>query len=271
LNSDGTYASTALLANNQTFVSTLSNIESQVDAQVAGITSGNPSSLSDIGITLTNQPATSTAPEVDNILNVNDSTLSSALTSNFQGVSNLFGFNLTSNNPNLTIFSHTNALSVTNFTLNIDPGMGTFTATYDEGSGPVTVNLTAQALGSGVTGYTLTGPDGSALEGLQLIYGSSATSTINVTATQGIADTVYNSSNAATTANTGTLAIAMQSLQDSDTRLNQDITNVNAQVAVYQQQLVNEFSALEQAISQTNTLLQSLNANSNAALVAAGQ
>jgi len=70
LNADGTFASTAILAGNQTFRTILSNVELGVTSQVAGLTS--LSSLGELGITLTNQPATSTAPAVSNILTVND-------------------------------------------------------------------------------------------------------------------------------------------------------------------------------------------------------
>jgi flagellar capping protein FliD len=242
----------------------MTDINTQIGAQVEGISPDDPQSLNDVGITFTNQAATSTAPEVDNILTVNDGTLSSALSTNFQGVSNLFGFNLTSDSTDLAVYSHTNALSASNFTLNIDPGSNTFTATV----GTTTVNLTAQALTGGVAGYTLTGPAGSALDGLVLIYASDSPATVHVTATQGVADKQYSTLNAALTANTGTLAVELTSLQGSDTKLNNDITQQNTFINQYQDQLTQQFAALEQAISNTNSLLDALSANDAARLEA---
>ncbi len=263
LNSDGTYAATAILANNPTFRQTMDDINQKIISQVSGLT-GTITSLSDVGITFTKQAATSTTPEVDNILTVNDGQLASALSSNFQAVNNLFGFHLTSNNAALTVFSETNALAATAFTLNNTGGV--FTATI--GSNPP-ITLTATLLPGG-EGYFLSGPAGSALDGLEMIYASTADATISVGVTQGVADKTFNTSNAATTANTGTLAVALKGIQTNNTTLTNDITRVNAQVTQYQQQLLNEFAALEQAISNTNTLINGITANQNAALTASG-
>jgi len=265
LNSDGTYASSAVLANNLTFRQTMSSINQEVTSQVDGLT-GSVTSLADVGITLTTQPATSTTPQVNNILTVNDGQLSSALATNFQSIDNLFGLNMTSNNPNLVIYTETNALQASNFTLVANPIGGTFTAQV--GDGP-SINLTATALPGSSTGYLLSGPSGSVLDGLQLIYGSTNSATINVTVTQGIANTSYNTSNTATTANTGTIALALTGIQTSNTTLQQDITNVKTQVLQYQQQLLKQYAALESAISSTNNLLASLSANSAAQLESA--
>lgn len=269
LKGDGTYADTAVLANNQAFRAIMAETMAEVNSKVAGIAGSNPSSLSDIGVTFAKQPATSTTPEVSNILTIDDNKLTSMLSTNFNGVSNLFGFHLTSDNPNLAVFSRTNALAATSFTLNINPGTNTFTATYNPGTGPVTVNLTAHAF-SATPGYSLTGQEGTALAGLVLIYGSNSSATINVTTTQGIGDKAYNTSQNALKENTGTLAIEQKTLKDSDTRLNEDIARVTLQINQYRNELLMKFGALEQAISRVNTLLQSLNANQNAALANSG-
>ena len=87
--------------------------------------------------------------------------------------------------------------------------------------------------------------------------------TVNITS--GIASTIRNTTNTALTANTGTLAVAFKSIEDNNERLNKDITQINDQVALYQQQLLQKFAALESAISKVNNLLQSLSANQDAA------
>ncbi len=267
IKADGTYADTAVLVNNSTFRNIMAEVTAEVTAKVSGLT-GTAKSLTDIGITFVNQPATSDTPAVNNLIDVNDSKLTQALTTNYADVRKLFGFTLSSNNPNLGVFKQTNALSVTNFTLNIDPAnvdpLQRFTATYDLGAGPVTVQLTATAI-TGSTGYSLVGKDNTALQGLQLIYGSASAATINVTATQGIASKIYNSADTAVAANTGTIAIEQKSIQDTNTRLNSDIDRLNLQISQYRDQLTAKFAALEQAISKVNTILQSLDAQQNAA------
>ena len=274
LNADGTYASTAVLANDPTFRQAVDTVNSQVISPVSGL-SGSITSLADIGITFTDQAATDTTPAVSNILTVDDGQLAASLTNEFQGVRNLFGFNFTADNPNLAIFSHTNSLSVSAFTLTADvhpnsiPDVSTFTATFAPSSGLSPITFTATPI-VGSSGYSLTGPAGSVLDGLKLIYASTSSATIHVTATQGVADQLYNTTFAATKSGTGTLALALSNLKTNDTTLNDDITRQNTLVSQYQDQITKQFAALEQAISRTNTLLQSLNADQNARLTSSG-
>ena len=268
LNSDGTYASTAVLVNDSTFQGIMNNINRAVNTQVAGILgSSDPSSLADVGVTFTKQAATSTTPEVDNLLTIDDGTLSSALASNFTGVKNLFGLSVTSSNPNFQIFSHAQPLGVTDFTVNNTGGV--FTATYTLNGQTVNSPLTAKAQ-NGVNAYTLTGAAGSALDGATFIYGSSADATFSVHISQGIADQINSFSTGALKANTGSIAVAQTAIATSTTSLNKDIDNINTRANSYQTALIAKFTALEKAIASTNTLLQSLNANANAALTSSG-
>ncbi|NBO17768.1 MAG: hypothetical protein EBV03_00795 [Proteobacteria bacterium] len=255
LNADGTFGKDSLLVNNQTFLSIMNQVNSMVNSKVAGITGNNPASLVDIGLSFIAVPGTKDTPDLTNALNVNDGQLTSALNANFDGVSKLFGFYLTSDNTNLTIFSRTNAVSVTNFTLDIDA---------------VTVDLVATPLTGGIDGYVLKGASGSAIEGLELIYASTAAApNINVTLSQGVADRLFNAVDAAVKNDSGSLALELDDIQGFTDRLNKDIENTNKQVDVYQEQLLARFTALEQAIARVNNLLSSLDANSTARQVAA--
>ncbi len=270
LNADGTNAATALLINNQAFLNIMADIKLRVTSAVEGIASG-PTSLSDVGITFTTQPSDGELPAVENILTINDAELTAALAGDFEGVNALFGFTLDSDNPNITVFSSTNALGVSEFTLDLDttPGSELFEATYDLGAGPVTVELEFTSLGS--AGYSLSGPAGSALEGLVLIYGSTTSATgVSVTATNGLAAMSYNTVDTALELNTGTLSIEMEAFEDENTRLEEEIVRLEEQVAMYQEQLLIRFAALEATISSVNTLLASLEAQQNAAIAAAG-
>lgn len=265
---DGQYTADALLANNSTFRNTMSSITSSLSQVVAGITGSNPSRLSEVGVTFADLPKSTDNPEVKNILDMNEDTLNTLIASNFQGLRDVFEFNLQSDNANLRVFSRSNSLGVNNFTLNIGaatpPALPTVTATY----GATTVNLTVTAIKDNSTGnvigYNLKGPDGSALQGLQLIYASTDAATIDVTATQGLGDQIYNITNNALDTTNGSLKTELDSIKTADERLNDQITKINDQVEKYRQQLLDKFSALEQAISKVNTLLQSLQAQSDA-------
>jgi flagellar hook-associated protein 2 len=180
------------------------------------------------------------------------------LASDFTDVEALFGFTYSSNNANFRIFSRTNDLSATSFTLTINPGANTFTATV----GADTITLTKTALSGG--GYRLSAPDSSALAGLSMIYASETTATINVTATQGIADRMYNYLNNALESNTGMLDTQTQSVKDSTTRANDEIARIDRQIELYRESLIKQFGALESLLSSVNTLLTSLQAQQDA-------
>ncbi|MDX1974764.1 MAG: flagellar filament capping protein FliD [Rickettsiales bacterium] len=266
LNSDGTYAEDSVLANNQTFVTTMNNITSQITTKVAGLSL--LSSLSDIGISFTTKPADGEIPEIGNILTTDDAKLSSALASNFEGVAELFGFNMTSNSTELKVYSAPKSLAVIDFTLNINPDDEEFTVSYDLGDGEGTQMVDLEWTELPDVGYTLTGPAGSAIEDLVFIYGSTDAAEIEVTATQGIAALAYNSSEGATEANDGTIAVEMERLKDNDTKLQEDIAEIDQQVNQYRELLISQFAALEKVIAQVNSLLQSLSANDDARIAA---
>lgn len=371
LNSDGTYASTAVLANNALFRTTMNTLAAKVSAVVSGIADGDPETLADLGITFTTAPATSSTPEIPNVLTVDEAELLSALQSDFADVRKVFEFTLTSDNTNLRVFSRTNALSVSDFTLTVNPfatqttstitvadadtaivfnspsstqieagvltvngetitlvegdtlnnivtkfnavaadsglsaavtGSGgqfqlvftaedtatpvnynlessavnpsdifsnfTFTvagnyeATYNLGAGNVTIDLDGESISEGAA-YRLTGVDGTVLEGLVLIYGSGLATEIDVTATQGVGDLVYNESETLLEFD-GTLEIELENIAERDVQLEKDIDRINEQVIKYRDQLLRQFGALEAALSRVNQLLTSLDAQAQA-------
>lgn len=257
LNSEGGFAETAVLSYNTSFRSMVSNISAELADFVAGITGTDPSRLSDIGITFTDLPESSENPLVRNILTINDTKLNSAIASNFDAVRKVFEFDFTSDNPDLRVISRTNALGVTGITLTLDPTIGLYQATYDLGSGPVTIDLDSEAV-EGSSAIELTGPDGTPLEGLNMIYASVDAATIEVDMTHGLADRVYNIANSSLNPFTGALAIEMRSLDNNTVDLEAEIVRIDEQVERYRQQLLDKFGALEQAIAKINTLLQSI-------------
>lgn len=270
LNADGTFAKDSLLVNNQTFLSIMNQVNSLVNSRVAGISGTKPASLVDIGLSFITIPGNEDTPDISSALTVNDGQLTTALESKFEDVSKLFGFFMTADNTNVTVYSRANTVNVTNFTMDINPATNRFKATYTLAGDTVTVDLDKSALSGGIDGYVLKGPANSALEGLELIYATNAADPeVSVTLTQGIADKLFNSVEAAVKTQGGSLATEQDDIQDSNDRLNKDIEDINKQVDVYQQQLLARFTALEQAVARVNSLLQSLDANSAARQIAA--
>lgn len=265
---DGLYKDTAVLSDSALLRNTMSSLGGILSSMVAGLGEDAPSRLADIGITFIDQEATADAPAVRNLMSVDDTKLSTAIANDADAVRRIFEFDFVTDNTALRVFSRTNALKATSFDLTITPSTETYEATYDDGSGPETVELDAipikNATSGVITGYTLKGKVGTAFEGLVMVYASTADGTASVDATQGIADKIFNVADTVLKANTGTLAVELNALKDTDARLQDNIDKINAQVEVFRQQLLDKFSRLEQAISNVNTLLSSLQANDDA-------
>ncbi|MEQ1704803.1 MAG: flagellar filament capping protein FliD [Rickettsiales bacterium] len=268
LDDNGLYKDTAVLSDSALLRNTMSSVGGILSSIVSGLGLNAPSRLADVGITFIDQEATTDSPSVRNLMSVDDTKLSTAIANDPDAVRKIFEFDFVTDNTSLRIFSRTNALKATDFDLTITPSTSTYRATYDDGSGPEIVDLDAVAIKNAstgvITGYTLKGKVGTAFEGLVMVYASTADGTASVNATQGIADKIFNVSDAVLKSNTGTLAVELNALKDSDTRLKDNIDRINAQVEVFRQQLLDKFARLEQAISNVNTLLSSLQANDDA-------
>lgn len=255
VSSDGTYADESYLATDALLKNTLSSLSSELSRIVSG--AGSYTSLSDIGITYADLPESNDNPQTRNVLTVNEEKLATALSANFSSVENLFGFSFTSTNPNLAIYSRTNALNADTFSVTVNPG-----TSYQAVVDGVTYDLTATSLGT--SGYTLTGKAGTPLEGLVMIYGSTSAGTADVTVTQGIADRIYNLASNMLDAQTGTLVHEEDAVKTSTTRYEDEMARIDDQVAKYRDTLLQRFGALETVLSSVNTLLSSLDAQQQA-------
>ncbi len=251
------------LGDNLSFKTINQQIDTQLSRIIGGLGVGQPKSLGELGITLSDIPADTENPQIKNVLTIDESKLNSMLTSNPDGVRRVFAYDLQSSSGNIASFSRTNAMTVTDFTLDIDTTLGTASATYDSGGGAmVTVALNYSSYG---TGANLTGSAGTPFEGLNLIYSSTNSATgITIKATQGLGDIFYNIADNITKQDTGLYDLEVDSLNTANTRFQTDMDRLNAQLESYRQQLLNRFAAMEAAIASVNTLLQSLSAQADA-------
>lgn len=265
---NGFYKDTAVLSDSGLLRNTMSSLGAQLASIVSGITSGDPSRLSDLGITFVDQEATEDTPRVRNLVSIDDTKLTAAIANDSEAVRRVFEFDFVTDNTALRVFSRTNALGISDFDLTITPSTSTFQATYDNGSGATTIDLDYTEIKNAstgiVTGYTLKGKAGTVLDGLVMVYASIADGTASVTATQGIADKIYNIVEPVLKTDTGALAVELDSLKNADQRLQDNIDKINEQVDSYRQQLLDRFARLEQAIANVNVLLASIEANDNA-------
>jgi len=262
LGSNGRPLETSILSSSRALTTPLAELSSELSRAVGGIDLGDPSSLADIGITFADFPGDQETPFTRNILQIDEEKLSSALQSNYDAVRKVFEFDVTTDDPNLTVFSRTNGLAVSDFTVDINTTTNNYTATFTIGGVPQTINLTRQSLGG--NNFSLRAAQGSPLEGLVMLYTGTGTFSINVNITQGIGDRAFNALEEMLDEETGVIATEISQLEEQSQRYEEEITRIDAQVERYRDRMLAQFSALEQTISQINTLLQSLDAQANA-------
>lgn len=264
LGDDGLPTEDAVLANDSTLRSVISRIGSEISGVVNGIAGNNPARLADIGLGFQDFAGDEENPFTRNILTVDADKLAASLSSNFDGVRGLFEFQLQSDNSDLAIFSRTNALGISQFTLNVDQGAGTYQASYIDAQGnPQTIDLDASVL-SGGDGVTLRGQAGTVLEGLELIYASADAATIDVTITQGLGDRLFNALEDVLDTDNGFLTIATEQLEEQTARNTREIDRIDEQLEGYRRRLEEQYTALEEALSRANNLLTLLDAQSRA-------
>jgi flagellar hook-associated protein 2 len=254
---DGLPLEDSVLYNNNAMRTIVSNITAQVTSAVAGLTNGDPTRLTEIGVNFQDFEGDDTNPKTRNIIVINAEQLASALAANYDKVRSIFEFSFTPDNANLTMYKRTNALSVTSFDVTIDTIGETASVVYAGG----TANFDWSEISTGV--YLLKGQDGTDFEGLQMIYASVDNATIHVDMSQGIGDQVYNEIDNSLLP-TGLITTSITEIQDQTERNNTEITKIDSYIETYRDQLLDQYAALESALSKANNLLSLLDAQDNA-------
>lgn len=260
LNEDGSPAEGALLTDSSLVDTILNRANAEVTQIVSGLGEDALKSLQDIGITLTDYAGDAENPEVKNILTYDDAKLSAALAGNFDEVRGIFEFTFTADSTDISLFARSNALAVTKFNLEID------TTTKKAYARDVTTNdLIAELDYDDSTGSVLlTGKDGTALQGLKLLYTSEDSATISINVSQGVADRLYNAMDDVLKRDTGLLDVEVASIGDENFDLEEDITDLNEEIERYREKLLDQFARLESLISSVNQLLSALDAQDQA-------
>lgn len=254
----------AVLSNNSTLRSIISLMSAEAARVVDGITNGNPSRLADIGINFQDFEGDEENPFTRNIMVIDSEKLASQLSSNFEGVQGLFEFQFQSENSKLSVFRRTNGLAVSEITLNIDRTNNIYQATYlDSSSVLQTIDLDYEVIAS-TGGVVLKGKSGSVLDGLQLIFSDTADASFNVSFSQGIGDRMFNALENILRSDDGILAGEMSTMETTVTRNKEEITKLDEFLERYREQLIEQYSRLEEALSRANNLLQLLDAQANA-------
>lgn len=255
-NDDGEQVETAIIGSNNSLRSLINSVGTEISGIVEGLAATN--SLEAIGLEMTDFEGDDETPFTRNILQVDEGTLDAALAADFDAVRKVFEFDYTTDNPNLVVYSRTNSLDATDISFNIDQTNGIYEATV----GGTTYTLTSSALTSG--GVSLTGPDGSPIAGLVVLYTDTDDVTVNMSLTQGVADRLYNIMESVLDEEEGIVAQEIDSLNERNDRYEEDIARIDVMIENYRFALLDRFSALESAIASVNSILQLLDAQAEA-------
>lgn len=240
-NSDGTASSSATLFGDSTLRDASTAIGNAISSMV------DDTSLGSIGVTMNSS----------NQLSVDATTLAGALSSDFSSVQSLFAYQATSSSNNLQLAGDNSSTYTGTLSFNI----------ITDSSGNVTaVSATDQSTGQAadftVSGNEIVGAAGSPYAGLTFSYsGSTTSSPITVTVTQGLGDSIYQTADNYGNSTSGTVQTRISSLTGEDTTLQQQLSTVSAQADDYYNFLLNQYGVIEAQISEANqtaSLLQQL-------------
>lgn len=259
LDAEGQFVETAILQNDSTLTNIITNIESELNLLVSGLDSGDLASLADIGVTFNDFAGDDETPPTTNILQLDEAILDTALASKFEEVRRIFEFDFNPSSSKLAIFSRTNESSATKFVLDIDTGRA---------SGNEVRVLAADGttfLGNAtLSGSTITAQSGTTIDGMKFVYTGDGTDVITVNASQGVGDRIYNLVSGFIEEDTGIVDAAISSLNDQNTKLNEDIDRLEENIETFREKQLLIFAALEKAVTASNSVLQLIDAQDKA-------
>lgn len=258
---NGQYDEDASLGDETLLGNMISKLENEINRAVGGVSDGNFSKLSDLGITFTDFEGDAENPPASNILTYDPTALSTAVANNFDKVREIFEFSFNASSADLSVFSRSNQVTLTDFKLDID-------MTRDEGDQVRVLDMNdnllfnADITASG-SAYKISGADGTDIEGLEMIYSGGDTQTTTVGLSAGIAERSFNVLNDILK-DGGTMEQSVEFITEEDTRLQSEIDRIDEQIEIYRNILITQFTAMESAISRVNTLLEYISTQNEA-------
>lgn len=240
LDANGKVAADAVLFGDTLLRGLSQSLGASVASPVAGLDAGALASLAGIGIRL----------DGSNRLTIDDATLDAKLLGDVDAVRNVLEFRFTSTSADLGVFARTNELADASFRIDI----------VDADSDGVPESATADGVALEVEGGTIKGRAGTAYAGLEMIWTGRGNDTIDVTATQGVADKLYNLIGQATDEFEGTLTRAADDVSQRNSDYRAEIEKIEARAERYREQLVERFGAMEAALSLAKAMLDQVRA-----------
>lgn len=236
-NSDGTAASSAVLFGDSTMRDLMTQLQQVLSGSVGSMT------MADLGLSFNE----------NNELQLDTGTLSTVLTQNLAGVTQLLSAQTKTSSSQLAVVNTgTNPQS---FTLDLTVGSdGTLTG----------ASIGGDSSGFSVVGDSIIGNSGTIYAGMAFTYNGSTSQSITVTSTSGLASQLYEIAHDSS-GTSGQLQTMITNLQSRDTDLSSQVSDIQSNAATFKAQLQVQYANYQAAIESANNTLGYLKALLNAA------
>lgn len=188
----------------------------------------------------------------NNELQLDEDTLNDVLNTDPDIIQQLFAYTFESSSSDLGIlYRGTSAPSTFTLDVTVDADGNLTGATVDGQSGLFTVTS---------TGHGLKGVEGTAYEGYTFIYSGTTSQSIKVTQAAGIAEQLYNITDAAINDDDGSITNVVSSLEDKNDDYQDQIDTITDRAETYKENLTTRYASIQAKISTAQSMLSYLQA-----------
>lgn len=238
--SDGTASDDAVLYSDTLLKTLINSIYSIVNGSFGD--SDTISTLADMGITFDNE---------NKLVISDEAALNSALLEDYEDVQALFQSSVVTDSDDLAVLRNSSTQSSLDFDLDI---------TVDSDGNIVSASVNGDTTAFTVSGTRLVGAEGTIYEGLTLVYVGTESSTVNVSFSQGLADSLYNLLDSYANSTSGIIQDKINRLEDEDNLLQIKSDRIKERAEAYRERLIEKYSAMETAIASAESLLNQVQA-----------
>jgi len=198
-------------------------------------------SLGSLGITF----------DSENALEVDETVLDAFLLDNIDVVAEMFEFQYESDDENLMVLSREGQIASGSYALDIS---------VDGGGNITDVSVDGDNSLFEIDGNTLTGVAGSEFAGMVFVFTGTESSTVNISFSQGFADSLYNELDDYTNVVDGSLTEAQRAREERLSNATSEISSIESAAAAEEERLITYYANLEAKIAVANALSDYLDA-----------
>ncbi|KAF0222970.1 MAG: flagellar hook-associated protein [Rhodospirillaceae bacterium] len=188
-----------------------------------------------------------------NYLEIDEDALDDALLNDLDAIQGLFSFQAETSSGNLSLLRHGDGPESADFTLDITVTDGAISA----------VSVGGDTTAFTVEGSRIIGAEGSIYDGLTFVFTGSASQSIDVSVSQGIADRMWQAVEEVADEYDGQLAEQITTLEDSNSDLEDRITTIEANAETYRSYLLDKYARIEAKLAEAQSVLDLLEAMTN--------